>query len=806
MINWKIFFTVLFILYICRSISSEASKKQRKWLKQKDPITIMTNLQVLTQHGRVLDVLEYCDEIEDEFGTLSFAPNISPSVYTYKGVALYTIQRMNESEAQFLTAVSKNPNETRAWINLGEIQVQTFRLSESIYSFERAFQLGDFSTLPRIVRAKGWSMDWKDFELYASDLEKHSSICINDAKSCRIDSSGGFEYTDASGEEFLLMQKASPHAVPGRDPIEKRFLAPYWPISEYGRKKRSEKRLKLGFISSDFGVHPVSNLIRGMLHFLDKSKFEVYCFSLHPELSWWGQNISSQVEHFISLPKTNLRDGAALIASFQIELLIELNGHTLNSGLNLLSYRPSPVPMTYLGLPTSSGAAFVDYFIGDYVSLPPEHRNAFTEHLILMKPTYIANDYAQVQGDLLELPQARRTEFVDNDSVLNATVLLGTLSNSQKVDPDTFHTWMNIMRRFAGSKMVFMQYAGSKYYVPNIAKEAMFHGVSLERIFSRPQIQWIDHLYAKSALDLILDTKAKNGHTTGLDGVWAGVPTLTFGGGKDMQARAGESIARGLNSDLGVAFSLKEYEDIAVSVLRKKHMDPRLRRKVEKALLVHRSFEDSTNGPMQSYKESAKILMEPLSKVELLASIPNYDRLKIWRKRAGSLRNSSYAFDTKRWTTSFEYLMEATWEVYNIYSKNHWKPFHIFSRTQLPEYESFRSHFPVGQIYSSGSKYFNRPGQNIDEPIQSAAQSMRNSKSESISRVLIHPLENVFKIPHAAIKHIDDANAINFRDSNEKPNKKLKKSYDPIPKYVFDGRLLLLNVGKVNIVLYSTLS
>lgn len=807
----NLFLLVIGVVYFLshhQNVIIVASAKARTWLKQKDTVSIMNGLQVLTQHGRVLDVLAFCDEIEDEFGTLAIEPNISPSIYTYKGVALYQLQRMNDSEKQFLTAISKNPNETRAWINLGEIQVQTFRLTESIHSFEKAFLLGDLTTLPRIVRAKGWSMDWKDFEIYASDLEKHATICTHDPRKCLIDSSGGFEYTDASGEEFLLMQKASPHAVPGKDPIEKRFLAPYWPISEYGRKQRTEKRLKLGFVSSDFGVHPVSNLIRGMLHFLDKSKFEVYCFSLHPELSWWGLNISTQVEHFIPLPKTNIRDGSALIASFQIEILIELNGHTLNSGLNLLSYRPAPVQMTYLGLPTSAGATFVDYFIGDYVALPAEHRQAFSEHLVLMKPCYISNDYAQVQGDILEMPQAARTELIEHSNILNATILLGTLSNSQKVDPDTFHTWMNIMRRFAGSKMLFMQYAGAKYYVPNIAKQAQLHGISLERIFSRPQIQWIDHLYAKSALDLVLDTRVKNGHTTGLDGVWAGVPTLTFGGGKDMQSRAGQSIAASLDSDIGVAFSLKEYEDIAISLLRNKKLDPRLKRKVDKALKAaaaklnsDSSRQDKSPTTEGANEESTKIALDAFTKADLMASVPSYERLKKWREKVGSLRNSSYLFDSRKWTKSLEHLMEASWEIYNIYSKNNWKPFHIFSRTELPEYDS-STHFPVGQIYSQGSKYFNRPGNNIDEAVQAAERKFNNNQPQQLHKVHIHSTDHIMEVERSGeVDNDNDSAGIDeARLKLTAPKKKAKKSYVPIPKYVFDGRLLLLNIGKCYLV------
>ena len=86
-------------------------------------------------------------------------------------------------------------------------------------------------------------------------------------------------------------------------------------------------------------------------------------------------------------------------------------------------------------------------------------------------------------------------------------------------------------------------------------------GISPERVAISQQVPWVEHIQSKTALDMILDTCSKNGHTTGLDGVWAGVPTVSLGGGATMPARAAESIAAGLDSTIGVAYSLKEYED-----------------------------------------------------------------------------------------------------------------------------------------------------------------------------------------------------------------------------------------------------
>merc|ERR1719230_1487758 len=80
---------------------------------------------------------------------------------------------------------------------------------------------------------------------------------------------------------------------------------------------KSNRRLKVGLVSSDFGVHPVSTLIRGVIQFISEEhnkEVELYCFALKRDLSWWGRNVSNTVEHFIHLTSGNTQTAAAEIA------------------------------------------------------------------------------------------------------------------------------------------------------------------------------------------------------------------------------------------------------------------------------------------------------------------------------------------------------------------------------------------------------------------------------------------------------------------------------------------------------------
>ena len=212
-----------------------------------------------------------------------------------------------------------------------------------------------------------------------------------------------------------------------------------------------------------------------------------------------------------------------------------------------MSHRPSPLQLSFLGLPTTTGAPFIDYYLSDWVAVPSEHSDHYSEKLLLLPPSYIVNDYAQTQGAVLD--HSGRNGFRAPKSLMDSThredsrrgrILFGTLSNSQKMDPSIFAVWMNLLRRCSGSRMIFMDYKGSEFSMPNIQNHSRYHGIEPQRLVLSPQKGWIDHLYAKTALDVVLDTVAKNGHTTGLDGVWAGVPTATLG----ERVRGREEIGR----------------------------------------------------------------------------------------------------------------------------------------------------------------------------------------------------------------------------------------------------------------------
>ncbi len=367
------------------------------------------------------------------------------------------------------------------------------------------------------------------------------------------------------------------------------------------------------------------------------------------------------------------RDAAKVISARQIDILIDLNGYTLNSGLEILEHRVAPVQISFLGYPKSTGLSFIDYVIGDNVVMSAEMSRQFNEHYALLPPSYIVNDYNQLRGDALQ-GRSSRESFNADVNISVAPILFGTMANNEKLDPTVFHVWMNILSMFPKSKILMIDRDASEAANPRLKQYTKYFGISRDRYAIGSHIPWREHLPSKSAFDLVLDTLVKNSHSAALDPLWMGVPTISFSGLNKMQQRAGESIAAALECDIGIVYSVKENEE-----------------------LVHRLLHSFYQRQIAN---NSGIRMKNGDMIQVF-------RVLIQRKR---LLNS--LFNTKSWSKSFESLIQCIWEMENLSHVGTKKKYHIISinrphRAKL-EPSTYSNNMYNLQSYTSDSTYIGK--------------------------------------------------------------------------------------------------
>ena len=360
--------------------------------------------------------------------------------------------------------------------------------------------------------------------------------------------------------------------------------------------------LKVGFLSSDFGVHPVSSLIRGTLGFLNMTRVQAYIFISTKQTSWWRENITSVVpsERVIDIFGLDKVEAARKIAIEKIDILIDLNGLTLHSALKVCGLRPAPVQISFLGFPMSTGSKFIDHFVSDKVATDPAISvQDFTEHLIFTPSSFFTNDYAQVQSHVIwrkrPVPEA-----IGLPTKASKKFVFASFSNFGKINPNIYNTWANILKRIPQSILWLLKHPGHEEASENLKSELRRFGVDSSRLIFTDFQPWIHHLLTKTSADLILDTTLKNGHTSTADALWAGVPVITLCG-KRMSVRIASSIVSSLSSDnptsvsnLMIVRSLREYEDVAVTYANNKYLSGALDERLEESRLIEDLFNTKT--------------------------------------------------------------------------------------------------------------------------------------------------------------------------------------------------------------------
>jgi predicted O-linked N-acetylglucosamine transferase (SPINDLY family) len=699
-IGYVFFVAILLgVLSNCVNADSDVGVQQSSKAKDQDPRTMspaaIRKLAIdLFDSGRHKDMMRFLDEVESVYGNLVVDSSV-PSLYSYRGVALAGHSGSNSKGAveAFVNATRFFPTDIKSWSNLGEARMYVYDMVGAEEAFLTAERLGSLDVIARLISVKAWTLSWKRFEILTSVLEKRVAACFEippttcrwdaphvlNRSGCLVDNVQGLEYTDVSPVVRSHFYTLSPTAATAKPPIAASDKASLWTNihSSTGR------RLKVGIVSSDFGIHPVVSLIRGFIEYANASRIELYCFSVSPQGSWWSENITRMVEpdHFVSLNGMNSRDAADKIAALGIEILIDLNGHTIKSGLPLMSFRPAPVQMTFLGWPSTSAATYIDYYIGDWVANPAEYASGYYEHLALLPPCYISNDYAQMQGHLVYLTgesRAPRQALEPRSNIDAATVLFATFSNSVKWDPTIPTVWFQILQRCPGSMLLLLDHEEMKFGFPHVQQQyGPYYGIHSSRVAIGQVIPWVDHLYAKTAVDMALDTISKNGHTTGLDAAWAGIPTVSMDGGQHSSNRAAESIAEALGTaHFTLSHSLKDYEDLVTAV-------------------VDDAWSTQLESRYEKYRIQANAKMG-MSGV-FSSSVPRAHRqhrspwrLRILRDYVEQQRFRSSLFDTPTWSRRFDELMQAAWELEHLSELFHGtkdsfgtrKKYHIYGSQQ----------------------------------------------------------------------------------------------------------------------------
>lgn len=283
-----------------------------------------------------------------------------------------------------------------------------------------------------------------------------------------------------------------------------------------------DRILRIGIVSPDLRKHATSHFIIPFLTHHDRSRFEITCYSTATKEDRVTDELRSMVSRWRHVPRVVFRSLRDLIVSDQIDVLIDLAGHTLGNALGTLHHKPAPIQMTWIGYPASTGLASVDYRIVDSLTDPPDAPWPCTETPLRLDPCFLT--WRPPEG-APEVAPAPRTS--------NGFITFGSFSSPPKLTDATFRLWAGTLNAVPGSRFIYKSGAlGDPEVVDMLRERFARSGADPERItFDTPGADALAVLPAYARVDISLDTFPYHGTTTTCESLWMGVPMVALRGG-----------------------------------------------------------------------------------------------------------------------------------------------------------------------------------------------------------------------------------------------------------------------------------
>ena len=322
-------------------------------------------------------------------------------------------------------------------------------------------------------------------------------------------------------------------------------------------KYHSHEKIKIGYFSSDFHDHPVGQLTRELFELHDRKKFEIHAFSFRLNIKdETNTRIRKGVDHFYDVHRMSDIDLVKLARSLEIDIAIDLTGHTAKNRTEIFAMKVAPIQINYLGYSSTTGADHMNYLIADKTIIPEKNKKYYSEKIVYLPNSYMVNESKVKVSEKL---------FTREDFGLPAEGFVFCCFNQgYKISPPTFAGWMRILKAADGS--VLWLHPKNENALKNLKKEAKKHGIDESRLIFAPRLDLNeDHLSRQKLADLFLDTLPCNAHTIASEALRMGVPILTCIG-EAFASRVAASLLKAANLPEMITTTQEQYERLAIEL------------------------------------------------------------------------------------------------------------------------------------------------------------------------------------------------------------------------------------------------
>jgi len=274
------------------------------------------------------------------------------------------------------------------------------------------------------------------------------------------------------------------------------------------------RRLKVGYVSADFRDHCQSLFTLPLFAHHDHCNFEIYCYSSVERVDAHTRAIASHADHWRDVRLFDDMSLCRMVRDDRIDLLVDLTMHMANGRPLAFAHRPAPVQIAWLAYPGTTGIKAIDYRLSDARLDPQGFEAHYSERTLLLEDSFWCYDPLTDRPEVNPLPALSRSRL-----------MLGCLNNPCKLTGETLHLWGNAMRALPETHITLMAPAGR--HRDRLLQRLGERGVAAHRVHFVDFRPRAEYLRSYHDIDFGLDTFPYNGHTTSLDALWMGVPTVT---------------------------------------------------------------------------------------------------------------------------------------------------------------------------------------------------------------------------------------------------------------------------------------
>ena len=410
----------------------------------------------------------------------------------------------------------------------------------------------------------------KGIELEGYNYKSESSLIFNSLYDSKLSQKSIYQACKRWSDKYELIEK------------------PFYP-----RKKSDlnpKKKLKIGYISPDFCLHPVGYFLKSLFLKYPCTDSEIYCFSNRERKDELQTFFKKQCSHWYNIEKKNDQEVADLIFELKIDILVDLAGHTSQNSLKVMALKPAPVQVSWLGFPGTTGLRSIDYRFSD----------AITEPLELCQPYSSEKIYHLPDGFHCYRPQYNFPDTATEiPAIRNQFITFGSFNNLRKISDQTFNLWAEVLKVIPNSKLIIK----SSYLK---CRESRLHFLSFfdKKDISSRRIEIIEfctsniqHLENYKRIDIALDSFPYNGTTTTCEALYMGVPVITLLGDHHV-SRVSASILNQLGMHDWIAKNQQQY--IALAIEKSGSIDALKKTKIN----LRNQFENSTLFDNERFKKN----------------------------------------------------------------------------------------------------------------------------------------------------------------------------------------------------------